>query len=103
MFLDGVEGRPRDAVHVVIANRKIRTEYTEPSPDVEPFEYDENQSFRHLTLESLVRMKLTSFRTKDRMHLLDLIDIGLLDTTWPNRFAAPLAERLQQLLDNPEG
>ena len=40
-------------------------------------------------------MKLTSFRDKDRTHLRDLIDVGLLDATWPARFPPELAARLQ--------
>jgi hypothetical protein len=35
--------------------------------------------------------------------LLDLIGVGLLDATWPARFPPPLGERLQQLLDDPNG
>ena len=48
-------------------------------------------------------MKLTSWRDKDRTHLRDLIQVGLVDVTWPERLPAPLADRLQQLLDNPAG
>jgi len=50
-----------------------------------------------------VRMKLTSYRDKDRTHLRDLISVGLVDASWPRRFPQELADRLQQLLDNPEG
>jgi hypothetical protein len=59
--------------------------------------------YRVLNLEALVRMKLTSFRDKDRMHLRDMIGVGLVDATWPSRFNPELAARLQQLLDTPEG
>jgi hypothetical protein len=58
--------------------------------------------FRLLRLEPLVRMKLTSFRDKDRMHLRDLLDVGLIDATWDKRLPAELAERLTWLIDNPE-
>ncbi|MHB1157598.1 MAG: hypothetical protein ACYC26_12280 [Phycisphaerales bacterium] len=54
-------------------------------------------------LESLVRMKLTSFRDKDRTHLRDMIDIGLIDAAWLDRLSPELAARLKELLDNPEG
>lgn len=47
-------------------------------------------------------MKLNSFRLKDRVHLLDLIGVGLVDATWPGRFPAELGARLQELLDNPD-
>jgi hypothetical protein len=39
----------------------------------------------------------------DRVHLYDMIGVGLLHATWPTRFPAQLADRLQQLLDNPNG
>ena len=48
-------------------------------------------------------MKLTSFRDKDRMHLRDMLDVGLVDGTWISRLEPELAGRLQQLLDSPEG
>jgi hypothetical protein len=48
-------------------------------------------------------MKLTSFRDKDRMHLRDMIDVGLIDETWLSRLPAEVSPRLKDLLDNPEG
>ena len=48
-------------------------------------------------------MKLASFRLIDRVHLRDLIGVGLIDQTWPARLTPELAARLQQLLDNPDG
>ena len=66
-------------------------------------ETEEDETFRVVSLEALVRMKLTSFRRKDQVHLLDMIDLGLIDATWPSRFTAELACRLQELLDNPDG
>jgi hypothetical protein len=48
-------------------------------------------------------VKLIAWRDKDRSHLRDLIGVGLIDATWPARFPAPLGDRLQQLLDNPNG
>ncbi len=48
-------------------------------------------------------MELTSYRLKDRVLILDLIGVGLIDATWPARLPAPLGDRLQQLLDDPNG
>ena len=47
-------------------------------------------------------MKLTSFRDKDRVHLRDLMEVGLVDETWLKRVPAELRMRLQELFDNPE-
>jgi hypothetical protein len=50
-------------------------------------------------------MKLSAWRIIDRVHLRDLIGVGQLDETWPARFEFPevLAERLRQILANPDG
>jgi hypothetical protein len=101
MFLDGPNAKARDAVYVVFAGEKIRKEYLLPAPDIT--EARATGTSRVLNLDALVRMKLTSFRDKDRMHIRDLIDVGLVDATWRDRLPAELAERLQSLLDNPEG
>ena len=50
-----------------------------------------------------VRMKLTSYRRKDQVHLLDMLGIALIDATWPARYPAELATRLQHLIDTPDG
>jgi len=101
MFLDGPQAKARDAVHVVFAAEKVRPEYALPAPDVH--EGEATESFRILSLEALVRMKLTSFRDKDRVHLRDLLDVGLIDASWCQQFPHELAMRLQTLVDNPEG
>jgi hypothetical protein len=101
MFLDGPDGKARDAVHVVFAAEKVRASYLEAAPDVSESEMTE--TFSLLSLEALVRMKLTSFRDKDRVHLRDLIEVGLLDETWLEHIPRPLRMRLQELLANPEG
>jgi hypothetical protein len=68
---------------------------------VEPFEVI--QAARTLPLESLVRMKLTSFRRKDQVHILDMISIGLIDESWCQRYSGELSTRLRELLDDPDG
>jgi hypothetical protein len=101
MFLDGPDAKARAAIHVIFAGERVRPEYTLPAPDV--FESEPSETFRVLRLDALVRMKLTSFRDKDRTHLRDLIGVGLIDGSWPARLPGELAARLQSLLDTPEG
>ena len=101
MFLDGPGAKARDAVHIIFAGEKIRAEYAEPAPGVEnPFI---DKDVRVLPLESLVIMKLTSFRDKDRTHIRDLIGVGLIDASWCAKLPPELAARLKHLLDTPEG
>jgi hypothetical protein len=100
-FLDGPDAKARDAVHVLFTGEKVREDYLLPTPDVT--ESEEAEHFRVLSLEALVRMKLTSNRRKDQVHILDFIEVGLVDATWPQRFPPELAARLQHLLDTPDG
>ncbi|MFN9347936.1 MAG: hypothetical protein ACK6DQ_15205, partial [Planctomycetota bacterium] len=100
MFLEGKEDSVRYAIHIVLANRMVKQDDFETNPDVEPTEYGDG--IRILPLERLVRMKLNSFRLKDRVHVLDMIDVGLVDESWIARFPKPIAERLKSLIDNPD-
>jgi len=100
-FLDGPAFKTRDAVHIVFANEKVRSHEPIANPDVT--EAEDAGLFRVLSLEALVRIKLTAFRDKDRTHLRDLIDVGLIDASWQTRLPKVLADRLGQLIDTPEG
>jgi hypothetical protein len=101
MFLDGPQGRPSAAVHLLYAGEKVRPEYEQASPELD--ESERGAEFQVTALEALVRMKLIAWRDKDRTHLRDLIGVGLIDAAWPARLPPPLGARLQQLLDNPNG
>ena len=101
VFLDGPAARPRDAVHIVFANERVRAGEPLANPDVT--EAEEAEHFRVLALHALVRIKLTAFRDKDRVHLRDLIDVGLVDAGWLPGLPNELRGRLQQLLETPEG
>ncbi len=101
MFLDGPDAKARDAVHVVFAGKKVREEYLEAVPEID--EYALIEDARTLPFDRLVKMKLTSFRRKDQVHLLDLISINLIDESWLERFSPELRLRLQELLNDPDG
>src|SRR5437762_4568752 len=101
LFIDGPQGRPSGGVHILFAGEKVRPDYEHASPDLDKSE--RVAEFQVAKLEALVRMKLIANRLKDRVHLLDLIGVGLIDATWPARFPPSLGERLQQLLDDPNG
>ncbi len=100
-FIDGPQGRPSGGVHIVFAGEKVRPDDEHASPNLD--ESERAAEFQVMTLEALVRMKLIAYRRKDQVHLLDMINVGLIDATWPGRFPAALGARLQQLLDDPNG
>jgi len=101
VFLDGPNAKAREAVHIIFADEKVRPHEVLPNPDATQSE-SLNQ-YRVLSLEALVQIKLTAFRTKDQMHLRDMLDVELIDETWKSRYPPELAERLQMLIDTPEG
>lgn len=101
VFLESHGAKVRDAVHILWAGEKAVPDAIEPTPELKQTE--PGDGFELIPLEDLVRMKLTSFRDKDRMHLRDLLAVGLVNATWPTRFPAELGNRLQVILDDPEG
>ncbi len=101
VFLDGPQGRPREGVHILFANEMIWPDEPSANPDV--CESEETPEFRVLSLEALVRVKLTANRDKDRTHIRDMIDVGLIDASWLATLSPPLADRLKSMLDSPRG
>jgi len=100
-FIDGPSGTPRDGVHLLYAAEKVRAEYAVPSADVTEIEPADDYDI--VNLPALIKMKLNSFRRKDQVHLLDMLGVGLIDASWLHRLIPLHAQRLQQLLDDPEG
>jgi hypothetical protein len=101
LFLDDANATPKSAVHIVFDGEFVRPGEPLPNPTVD--ESTELGDFRVLNLEALIRIKLTAFRDKDRTHIRDLIGVGLVDQSWPAKLPAMLAQRLQTILDTPDG
>jgi hypothetical protein len=80
----------------------VNPDALERSPDVDAVDSSVTD-FRLLNLDALVTMKLTSYRDKDRVHLRDMIEIGQIDESWLSRVPESLRDRLQALLDDPDG
>lgn len=101
VFVDGPDGKPSRGIHLLFANEKVKDSYPLPTADVtDSVPADE---YNVVSLEALVTMKLNSYRDKDRMHLRDLLGIGLIDQSWCSRLCPEHAARLQQLIDTPDG
>ncbi len=97
MFLERSDSNPRKGVHVLWAGEKVRPEYPLPSPAI-----DERETLapgkQVVTLPGLVRMKLMSNRDQDRVHLRDLIEVGLVEREMLIGLPPALASRLDALL-----
>jgi hypothetical protein len=98
MLLERDDPNPRRAVHLLWAGEKVRPEYPLPSPGTEEcVELEPGRSV--VVLPALVRMKLMANRDQDRVHLRDLIGVGLLDRTHLPGLPEELAARLEAILD----
>lgn len=101
VFLDGPEGKPSQGIHILLAGRKVKESYVSATPQVDQAQMMDGK--RIVNLAELIRMKLNSFLDKDRTHLRDMIQVGLIDATWPQQLEPELGQRLQELIDDPEG
>jgi hypothetical protein len=98
MFLDERSPNRRHGVHVVWAGEIVRPGDPVAAPDVAdrttlPGDYEV------VSLPALVEMKLTAYRDQDRLHLRDMIDVGLVGREMLSGLPPELAARLTALLD----
>ena len=99
MFVEHPDASARDAVHVLLVGTVERG--GEPNPDIIPAV--RTNDLQTVALETLVRMKLNAFCRKGQVHILDMLSLGIIDASWLDLYPEPLRQRLQQLLDDPDG
>src|SRR6266446_5067737 len=77
MLVDANAPKAHSAVHLLFIREKVRKEYVEPVPAFSPaVRYANGISL--LSVADLLKMKLTSFRLKDRVHIHALDGVGLI-------------------------
>jgi len=96
MLVDAREPKARSAVHLVFVREKVRREYVEPVPDFSPPVLT-SQGILLAPVADLVRMKLTSFRLKDKVHIQDLDGVGLITPEIEAAIPQLLRQRLQEV------
>jgi len=89
------EPRAKTGAHMVFVGEKVRPEYLEAVPDFsEPDRTEDGVLLAPIS--DLVRMKLTSLRLKDKVHLQDIDSVGLItaeiEASLPDSLRARLAE-----------
>jgi hypothetical protein len=97
MFLEPSDPNPRHGVHLVWAGEKVKANDPLPSPTIDERQELEPGKFA-VSLPGLVRMKLMANRDKDRVHLRDMIDVGLIERGMLAGLPEELATRLDALL-----
>ena len=96
VFVDPEEPSRRAGVQIVWADELVRPSYAHPAPSVDEVVRD-SEGIRVLDLPALLRMKLTSFRDIDRVHVTDLLSVGLVDDTAQSQLSESLRQRLADL------
>jgi len=95
MLVDAERPRARSAVHLVFVRERVRPEYLEPVPDFST-PVRAREGLLLAPVADLVRMKLTSYRLKDRVHIKDLDGVGLITPEMEAALPSLLLERLRE-------
>lgn len=95
MLVQAGQPSARRAVHMIFSGEKVRPDYSEPVPEIGPCRV--LQGVRLVLAADLIRMKLTSFRLKDEMHLKDLDEAGVITPEIEATLSALQQDRLQQV------
>lgn len=96
LLVDAQEPKTRSAAHLVFVREKVRPEYVEPVPDFSP-PVRTSEGVLLAPVANLVRMKLTSFRLKDRLHLKDMDSVALITPEIESQLPHSLLARLREV------
>lgn len=95
-LVDAQAPTARSAVHLVFVGEKVRPEHVEPVPVFSP-PVRTTEGVLLAPIADLMRMKLTSFRLRDRVHLKDMDSVGLITTEIEAGLPQPLRDRLRDV------
>ena len=96
MLVDAAKPSARSAVHLVMVREKQRPEYSETVPDFSQ-SVETQEGVCLAPVADLVRMKLTSFRLKDRVHIQDMDSTGLITAEVEAGLPEDLRRRLAEI------
>ena len=94
MLVQAGQPSARRAVHMIFSGEKVREEYAEAVPEMG--EFRTLRGVRLVPLTDLVRMKLTSFRSKDETHVKDMDEAGVITSEIEAALSPLHLERLRQ-------
>lgn len=99
MFVEKHDPVPSRAVHVLFAGEKIRPDYRYPVPECVNL-HASAEGVPAIGLDDLLVMKLQSNRARDRAHIIDLHNIGLLSESVMRRVPPDLQPRLREIIES---
>ncbi len=102
MFVDAKAPKARTGIHLLFAGEKVRSSDLEPVPGFsEPTVGD--AGILLVAPRELVRMKLISFRQRDKTHLIDMDSVGLITPEIEAGLSEPLRDRLEKVRAEERG
>jgi hypothetical protein len=96
MLIEAARPKARTAIHLIFVREKVRPGGVEPIPGLSP-PVRTVEGVLLAPIADLVRMKLTSFRFKDKMHLQDLDQAGLINPEIESGLTDVLRHRLTEV------
>ena len=98
MLLHGPSDSARNAVHLIFSGERVRPSQTTPNPPIQPEKKAiHGREVFVISVVDLVRMKLSSYRDKDRVHIRGMDAAGLIAPSVEAALPAELQTRLQHV------
>jgi hypothetical protein len=96
MLLFGETSSARNAIHLLYADEKVKATQLESHPGIHPVQAGlHGQEFQVIPILDLVRMKLSSWRDKDRVHVRGMDAAGLITNEVEEGLSGELRGRLR--------
>jgi len=102
MFLEKTDPMPSRGVHIIFAEEKINPHDLYSAPAVVKG-IRSPEGVDAIELRELLILKLIAFRDIDRVHIRDMIRVGLIDDTVAQQIPTPLRPRLEEIRADPDG
>jgi hypothetical protein len=98
MLIFGDTESARNAVHLIFSGEKVRPSYLVPAPPIEPERKNiHGKEVMVIPVADLARMKLTSFRLKDQVHIKSMDTVGLITDAVERQLTPELFSRLKHI------
>jgi hypothetical protein len=96
MLVDAKKPKAGSAVHLLFVREKVRPDYLEAVPGFSVPTITA-EGILLASVSDLLRMKLTSFRLRDKTHVIDMDSVGLITPEIEGALPDSLRLRLQQV------
>lgn len=101
MLVYGDVGAVKSAIHLIFSGEKVRASYPAPAPPIQPERKQiHGQEIFVIPVTDLVRMKLTAYGDKDRVHVRSMDAAGLITLEVETGLTPELHARLKHIRES---